>query len=566
MPCHYTVKSRRSPNLIKACTQLYSMIKSRSMRKNTEPKKHLVSFNSHTSSHVFTDVLIVGSGIAGLSAAIQAARCSSVLILTKDKIDENNTTYAQGGIAAVLSPKDTITKHVKDTLDAGQGLCDKTAVNRVVSEGPKRVKELIDFGAGFDKEDDHLVFTQEGGHQFPRIIHARGDSTGREVEYTLIRTMKENKNIKVFEHTFAIDLITRDNVCHGVVAWHAKKGIMLVWAKQTVLATGGCGQVYRETTNPDVATGDGLAMAYRAGAALQDMEFVQFHPTTLYIAGAVRFLISETVRGEGGILRNKKGERFMPKYHSRTELAPRDVVSQSILKEMQKTDHTNVYIDVRHIPKERLYARFPKIKEICASFGIDIAKDLIPVRPSAHYMIGGVKVNRFSGTTIKQLYACGEVACTGMHGANRLGSNSLLEGLVTGYISGTDACKSIQKMERNLLPYAVHESMGLSKITWLDLEDIRNSLKSLMWRDAGIERDERHLLEAEEMIEMWSSYVMDKELSSPDGWELQNMLLVSWLIVSSALKRKESRGVHHRSDYPETDNVHWKKHITIKRP
>lgn len=252
----------------------------------------------------------------------------------------------------------------------------------------------------------------------------------------------------------------------------------------------------------------------------------------------------------------------MPGYHPQAELAPRDVVSQSILKEMQKTDHTNVYIDVRHIPRERLYTRFPKIKEICASFGIDIAKDLIPVRPSAHYMIGGIKTDQFSRTTVRQLYACGEAACTGMHGANRLGSNSLLEGLVTGYTAGKDACESIQKSVRKLVPYTIRESMGLSKISWLDLNDIRNSLKSLMWRDAGIERDERHLLEAEEMIEMWGSYVMDKEFSNPTGWELQNMILVSSLIVSSALKRKESRGVHHRTDYPETDNIRWKKHIT----
>lgn len=532
------------------------------MKKYTEPKRHLISFNSHTSSHVFTDILIMGSGVAGLSAAIEASKHCSVLVVTKDKIDENNTVYAQGGIAVVLSAGDTIVKHIKDTLDAGQGLCDKAAVKTVVSEGPKRVHELIEWGAAFDKEDDRLIFTQEGGHSFPRIIRAQGDSTGREVEHALIRLVKEYKNITVLEHTFATDLITRDGICHGAIVWHAKKGTTLIWAKRTILATGGCGQVYRETTNPDVATGDGLAMAYRAGAVLQDMEFVQFHPTTLYIAGAVRFLITETVRGEGGILRNKRGERFMPRYHQQAELAPRDVVSQSILKEMQKTDHTNVYIDVRHIPRERLYTRFPKIKEICDSFGIDIAKDLIPVRPSAHYMIGGIKTDRFSRTTVRQLYACGEAACTGMHGANRLGSNSLLEGLVTGYTAGKDACESIQKSVRKLVPYTIHESMGLSKISWLDLNDIRNSLKSLMWRDAGIERDERHLLEAEEMIEMWGSYVMDKEFSNPTGWELQNMILVSSLIVSSALKRKESRGVHHRTDYPETDNIRWKKHIT----
>lgn len=535
------------------------------MNKYTEPKRYLVSFDNHTSSHVFTDVLVIGSGVAGLSAAMQAAKRCSVLIVTKDRIDENNTAYAQGGIAVVLSKGDTMLKHIKDTLDAGQGLCDKAAVKTIISEGPKRVRELIEWGAAFDREDDRLIFTQEGGHRFPRIIRAQGDSTGREVEHTLIHLVKEDKHIAVHENTFATDLITRDGACHGAVVWHAKKGNILIWAKRTILATGGCGQVYRETTNPDVATGDGLAMAYRAGATLQDMEFVQFHPTTLYIAGAVRFLITETVRGEGGILRNKKGERFMHKYHPQAELAPRDVVSQSILQEMQKTDHTNVYIDVRHIPEERLYARFPKIKEICASFGIDIAKDLIPVRPSAHYMIGGIKVNRFSRTTVRQLYACGEVACTGMHGANRLGSNSLLEGLATGFTAGTDASKSIQRSQRELFLYAIQELTGGSKISWLDLNDIGNSLKSLMWRDAGIERDEKHLLEAEERIEMWWSYVMDKEFSNPKGWELQNMLLISRLIVISARKRKESRGVHHRSDYPETDNLRWKRHITVKK-
>ncbi|MBM4054531.1 MAG: L-aspartate oxidase [Planctomycetes bacterium] len=535
------------------------------MKKRIEPKRYLISFDSHTLSHIFTDILVVGSGVAGLSAAIQASKYNSVLIVTKDKIDENNTTYAQGGIAVVLSPEDDVVKHKTDTLTAGQGLCDASVVGMIISEGSKRVQEMIGLGAEFDKENDHLIFTQEGGHSFPRIIRALGDSTGREVENTLIRCIKKDKNIKVFEYTYTIDLITEDNVCHGIVAWHPKKGTTLIWAKQTILATGGCGQVYRETTNPNIATGDGLAMAYRAGAALQDLEFVQFHPTTLYIAGAVRFLITETVRGEGGILRNKNGERFMPKYHERAELAPRDVVSQSILREMQNTDHTHVYLDVRHIPKKRLYTRFPKIKEICESFGIDISKDLIPVRPSAHYMIGGIKVNRFSMTTVKQLYACGEVACTGMHGANRLGSNSLLEGLVMGNIAGIEACKSAQGVKRKLAPFSIHETSGGSKTSWLDLEDIGNSLKSLMWRNVGIERDEKRLLQAEEMIDMWCKYVMDKEFSNPFGWELQNMLLVASLIVSSANKRKESRGVHHRTDYPQTDDIHWKKHIVVAK-
>lgn len=535
------------------------------MKKRIVPKRYLISFDTRTHSHIFTDILVVGSGVAGLSAAIQASNHSSVLIITKDKIDENNTTYAQGGVAVVLSPGDNISKHKKDTLTAGQGLCNPAIVSKIISEGPKRVQEMIEWGAEFDKENDHLIFTQEGGHGFPRIIRALGDSTGREVENTLIRRIKKNKNIKVFEYTYAIDLITADNVCHGIAAWHPKKGTTLIWAKQTILASGGCGQVYRETTNPGVATGDGLAMAYRAGAFLQDMEFVQFHPTTLYIAGAVRFLITETVRGEGGILLNKNGDRFMPKYHEKAELAPRDVVSQSILKEMRETGNTHVYLDIRHIPRKRLFTRFPKIKEICESFGIDISKDLIPVRPSAHYMIGGIKVNRFSMTTVEHLYACGEAACTGMHGANRLGSNSLLEGLVMGNIAGIEACKSAQSVKTNLTPLSMNETPGASKISWLDLEDIGDSLKSLMWRNVGIERNEKRLLQAEEMIDMWCKYVMDKEFSSPEGWELQNMLLVASLIVSSAYKRRESRGVHHRTDYPQTDDIHWKKHLVLKK-
>ncbi|MDR4506700.1 MAG: L-aspartate oxidase [Candidatus Brocadiaceae bacterium] len=534
------------------------------MKKRAFSKRYLISLDSQTFTHVFTDVLVIGSGVAGFSAAIKAAKYKSVLIVSKNKIDESSTAYAQGGIAVVMSEGDTIDKHTQDTLKTGQGLCDAAAVKTIVTEGTKRVKELIEWGAEFDKERNQLVFTQEGGHLFPRIIRAQGDSTGKEVECTLIRTARDNKNITIFDHTFAIDLITKDNTCHGIIAWHKKKGHILVWAKQTILATGGCGQVYRETTNPPGATGDGVAMACRAGVIIQDMEFVQFHPTTLYIAGATRFLISETVRGEGGLLRNKREERFMPNYHPLAELAPRDVVSLSILKEMQKTDDAYVYLDIRHIPQKKLYYRFPKIKEICASFGIDIARDLIPVRPSAHYMIGGILVDLFCRTNIKRLYACGEVACTGMHGANRLGSNSLLEGLVSGYTAGTTASKSIKKPYKEFLPETISASSGLPGISRLNLHDMKNSLKSLMWRDAGIEREAKHLIDAQEMIGMWSTYVMDKEFSCPAGWELQNMLLVSKLIVSSASERKESRGVHHRTDYPETDNIHWKKHIKIK--
>ena len=408
-------------------------------------KRYQVSFDSKTLQHIFTDTLIIGSGVAGLSSAIHAAKGGSVLVTTKTEINENCTEHAQGGIAAKLNIGDSYKSHIDDTLSTGQGICNDTVVSSVIREGPKRVKELISWGAKFDKENGNLAFTKEGGHSHPRILRARGDSTGKEIEETLINMVRKNPQIRVFEHTFALDLLVSKNSCDGIIAWRSQEGKILIWAKQTILASGGCGQVYRETTNPEIATGDGIAMAYRAGVKLQDLEFVQFHPTTLYVAGTERVLISETVRGEGGVLRNKDGELFMSKYHPSAELAPRDIVSRSIVQEIRRTDHTHVYLDVRHISKEKLSNRFPKIKKLCASFGIDITRQLIPVHPSAHYMIGGVKVDQNGKTSMKNLYACGEVSCTGLHGANRLGSNSLLEGLVFGYRTGNMAGKELDR-------------------------------------------------------------------------------------------------------------------------
>ncbi|MEE8596672.1 MAG: L-aspartate oxidase [bacterium] len=526
-------------------------------------RRYLVSFDSTTLQHVFTDTLIVGSGVAGLSAAIQAANGGSVLIVTKAKINESCTEYAQGGIAAGLCPDDSFEEHINDTLRTGQGLCDDVIVNGVIREGSKRVKELIDWGAKFDRENGDLVFAKEGGHSHPRILRARGDSTGKEIEDTFVGMVAKHPRIRVFEHTFAIDLLVSNNTCNGIIAWRSREGKILIRAKQIILASGGCGQVYRETTNPEVATGDGIAMAYRADVKLQDLEFVQFHPTTLYMAGAERVLISETVRGEGGILKNKYGERFMPKYHPKAELAPRDIVSRCILLEIHKTGYTHVYLDVRHIPEEKLSTRFPRIKKLCASFGIDISKELIPVHPSAHYMIGGIKVDQRGRTNVKNLYACGEVSCTGLHGANRLGSNSLLEGLVYGYRVGNEVSKTLEGMKGSLLPCSIKAS---SKNLWhgeLDLEDVRNSLKSLVWRSVGIERDGKHLKEAIEDINLWCKYIIGNEFSTTLGWEVQNMLTVSSLISISAYKRCESRGVHYRLDFPDTDNKCWKKHIVI---
>ncbi len=527
-------------------------------------KRYLLSFDSKTLQHVFTDTLVVGSGVAGLSSAIHATKGGSVLIVTKAKINENSTEHAQGGIAARLCSQDSFKKHISDTLKTGHGLCDEEIVSGVVRDGPKRVKELISWGANFDKENGELVFTKEGGHSFPRIIRARGDSIGKEIEDTLIRMVTNHSCIRIFEHTFAIDLLVINNTCKGIIAWRSQEGKILIWAKLVILASGGCGQVYRETTNPEIATGDGIAMAYRAGVKLQDLEFMQFHPTTLYVAGAERVLISETVRGEGGILRNKYGERFMPKYNPKAELAPRDIVSKSILHEIHRTDYTHVYLDVRHISKEKLNNRFPKIKKLCASFGIDIARQLIPVHPSAHYMIGGVKVDQKGRTNIKNLYACGEVSCTGLHGANRLGSNSLLECLVYGYWTGNEICKELEGIKENLSICSIKGSFKKHRYEELDLEDVKNSLKSLMWRSIGIERDGKHLKEAVENITLWCKYIINSEFSTPLGWEVQNMLTVSRLISLSASKRCESRGVHYRLDFPVCDEKNWKKHIIVR--
>ncbi len=365
------------------------------------------------------------------------------------------------------------------------------------------------------------------------------------------------------EDTFALDLLTLEGACHGALVWSEARGLIMVRAKQTVLATGGCGLVYRETSNPPVATGDGVAMAFRAGASLQDLEFVQFHPTTLYVAGASRALISESMRGEGAILRNRDGERFMPRYHEAAELAPRDVVSRSIIEEMARTKHTNVYLDARHMEAaEFLESRFPTIVGLCRTFGLEPSQDLIPVRPAAHYTIGGVRTDLEGRTAIANLLACGEVACTGLHGANRLGSNSLLEGLVFGRRCARTAAESLEAMAG---PLSVHALQGLPQepaYGSLNLADVENSLRSVMWRCVGVVRDAPDLDEAMESITFWCRYVMDKEFEGPEGWQLQNMLTVARLITMFARQREESRGAHYREDFPETSD-NWLRHIVV---
>jgi L-aspartate oxidase len=532
------------------------------MRKPLRLRRYLVHFSSHNIPQVFTDVLVLGSGVAGMTAALSLPRDLSVLLATKGDLSDGSTRDAQGGVAAAIDPADSPVQHFEDTIEAGCGVCNEQTVRVVTEEGPESLRLLVDLGVPFDRAGDDFSLTREGGHRRPRIMHAHGDATGLAIAETVSARVRERGNIDVFEQTFALDLLTLDGACHGALVWTEDRGLMMVRAKQTILATGGCGRVYRETTNPPVVTGDGIAMAFRAGASLEDMEFVQFHPTTLYVAGASRALISESLRGEGAVLLNRDGERFMRRYHADGELAPRDVVSRSIIQEMARTQHTNVYLDVRDMSAEFLENRFPTITGLCRSFGLDPAEDLIPVRPAAHYMIGGVRTDLQGHTDIANLLACGEVTCTGLHGANRLGSNSLLEGLVFARRCAATAAESVA---RSSGPLSVHALQGLPQEPAygnLNLADVQNSLRSVMWRSAGVVRNGKDLDEALEMITFWCRYVMDKEFDEPQGWELQNMLTVGRLICMSARQREESRGAHYREDFPDT-SPSWQRHIII---
>jgi L-aspartate oxidase len=439
-------------------------------------------------------------------------------------------------------------------------------VDLVVRRGPELIEQLLQWGTEFDLTDSHIAATLEGGHSYPRVVHAHGDETGRVIAEALIKRVRQNSNIRILENFYAIDLLTNDdNKCMGIIGFDEQRGPQIIWAANTILATGGAGQLYRETTNPEIATGDGIAMAYRAGAVLRDLEFVQFHPTTLYIAGATRALITETLRGEGAVLLDNKGQRFMQDFHEAAELAPRDIVSRAILTQMRKTESTHVHLDVRHFDKAYFAKRFPWINELLESFDIDISHDLIPVRPSAHYMIGGVKTDSSSKTSVENLYACGEIASTGLHGANRLGSNSLLEGLVFGKIAGQAVSQSTKATAAHLKHPLIEYQIPHSDRTRLDAADVRNSLRALMWRNVGITRSNQPLSETQEIIRFWQRYVMDKVFDSAEGWECQNMLTVCLLMAQSAQKRRESRGVHFRRDFPDSDDTHFKKHIEISK-
>ncbi len=525
--------------------------------------RYLVPFDTRHAVHRFTDVLIIGGGLAGLRAANAVDSHLRVLVVTKDVLRESNSTYAQGGIAGVLDPDDRFENHIRDTLVAGANLCDVDVVNMVIREGPGRIEELVRWGTQFDLEEGVLELGREGGHSHERIVHAQGDATGAEIMRAVIQRTRSLKNVRILENTFTIDLLTHGGQCRGAIVSEDGGPPMMVWAKETILCTGGAGQIFRESTNPAVATADGSSLAYRAGVQLSDMELMQFHPTVLYIAGSSRSLITEAIRGEGAHLVDSDGHRFMPDYDERAELAPRDVVSQSIIRQMQATSHPCVYLDLSHLDAKHVVARFPGIAELCAKFGLDLASDRIPVRPGAHYMLGGVTVDRQGRTSLPGLWAAGEVTSSGLHGANRLASNSLLEGLVYGAAAGGAASRSASEGDHEMRAMQIRQSATLPTESF-DIDDVRISLKSVMGRLVGVERDAEGLQKAADTIRSYAAYAMNHQFEDEAGWELQNLLTTAAIMVSSAMVRTESRGVHFRSDYPAQNDEQWRRHLTVQ--
>lgn len=499
-----------------------------------------------------TDFIVIGSGVAGLRASIELATSGArVTVLTKDKASESNTEYAQGGVAVVLSEDDNPELHEGDTLVAGAGLCDERAVETLVTEGTKYIKQLIDWGTEFDRDGGKLVFTQEAAHSRRRILHAHGDSTGAEFVRSLIARAGQEKTINLTPFANTESLIVSEGRCVGVRFLDpVLRAPREIFAKAVVMCTGGAGQLYQHTTNPSVATGDGMAMAYFAGAEMADMEFVQFHPTALSLENAPRFLLSEAMRGEGGILKNKYGERFMPRYDERAELAPRDIVSRSIVAEMRRTGTRSVFLDMTALDENFLKERFPKIYETCKHFGLDIAKDMLPVSPASHYIMGGIRTDLWGRSTLPGLYAAGEVACTGVHGANRLASNSLLEGLVFGARAGAAAADDSSKLKVQSSKLE-HQRTQAENPNNVIATAVRKRVKRIMWERVGILRERKSLERALKEFDQ----IAAGRLSTSS----RNFVTLAKLVAKSALWREESRGGHFRSDFPETEES-WKFH------
>jgi L-aspartate oxidase len=527
------------------------------------PRRYLAGFDPQDLPNHFTDVLVIGGGLAGFRAAMGIPEPYRVMVVTKDEIRESNSSYAQGGIAGVMDPEDAFADHISDTHMAGKGLCDESIVESVVREAPLRISELIDWGTQFDLENGEVALGREGGHSHARIVHALGDATGREVMRAVLEKAASLPNLKIWQNSFTVDLITYEGRCRGVLVWDRKRGMSIVWARAVILATGGAGQLYRESTNPSIATGDGHALAFRAGARLRDLEFMQFHPTVLYIAGSSRHLITEAVRGEGAYLRDRDGIRFMPEAHPQAELAPRDDVSRAIWDRMAATQHPCVYLDLSHLDPDLIRRRFPGIDQLCRGFDLDITTDQIPVRPGAHYYIGGIEVDENGQSSIKGLWAAGEVTSSGLHGANRLASNSLLEGLVYGARVAENITQELihDPIPALMVPPVSCGAPPTPRNLMLDIADVKHALKALMVRSVGLARESHKLEEAAEQVDFWSRYALEQVFVDPDGWVLQNMLTLARLMIDAALTRTESRGVHYRQDHPDSSDA-WLRHIT----
>ncbi|WP_447974527.1 L-aspartate oxidase [Nitrospira sp. Kam-Ns4a] len=496
-----------------------------------------------------TDFLVIGSGVAGLRAAIELSRHGRVLILTKGHPLESSSIYAQGGVAVALSEEDDVAIHLTDTIKAGHGLCRREAVRVLVEEGPDRIQELIGWGARFDKVGEKFAFAREAAHSRSRILRARGDATGNEIVRVLMGQARQQPRIAWLDHHFTVDLVVVDGVCRGAVVLEEESGARaVVPAAAVLLATGGAGQVYARTTNPPSATGDGMAMAWRAGAVLEDMEFVQFHPTALYLPSSPPFLLSEAIRGEGGRLRNVKGELFMHRYHPAGELAPRDIVARAIWSEMAATRARHVYLDVTHLSASFIRRRFPTIYATCLRYDIDITEEWIPVSPSAHYMMGGVRTDLDGATSLPGLFAAGEVACSGVHGANRLASNSLLEGLVFG-ARAARAAVTVPAHARPACP-SLEELDSRPPGTLEDADKLRSSLRRLMWGKVGLVRTGDSLAAALAQLSRWERLVAGPFATRRD-LEVRNMVQVARCIAEAALWRENSVGAHYRADFPD---------------
>ena len=533
------------------------------------------------------DYIVVGCGIAGLRAAIELGQAGSVLVLAKSELSDSATEWAQGGIAAALSDEDQISLHEQDTLQAGDGLCNAAAVKLLVEEAPKYIQELIGWGTQFDRAGTKLAFTREGAHSRSRILHAQGDSTGHEISRALFARARSMQRIHIRAHAFTTELVEAEGRIAGLrYLDETTNSLHEVRAGAVLLATGGLGQVYRETTNPPVATGDGMAIAHEAGATLSDLEFVQFHPTALAMKGAPPFLLSEALRGEGAVLRNADLERFMRRYHEAGELAPRDVVARAIVAEMQRTETDYAYLDMTARKADYVRKRFPRIFSTCQSYGLDISSDLVPVRPAAHYAMGGIKTDLWGRTSLAGLYAAGETAATGVHGANRLASNSLLEGMVFGARAGAAMVEDTRPAQKKRAAgNPGHEGRPARNNTACRAKSAANNpgpsnpgnhsepagpaspileqIRMIMWKDVGILRNGRDLALAIEQL--GTLEVARPEMPSRQSCELYNVRRLAQLIARSALAREESRGSHYRSDFPYHNDEDFRKHSLIAR-